>query len=76
MVAENLLRDVLSLPLEDREELFERLRQSIEEDPAALPLTPEQEDELDRRYQASLANPEEGYTLKEVEAMLKARRKP
>jgi putative addiction module component (TIGR02574 family) len=75
MVAYNLLRDVLSLPVADRMELFERLRENLQEDPTALPLTQEQERELDRRYAAYLRNPDEGYSPEEVEAMLEARRK-
>jgi putative addiction module component (TIGR02574 family) len=40
-----------------------------------FPLTPEQAQELDRRYAEFLANPEEGYSLEEVQAMLEARRR-
>jgi putative addiction module component (TIGR02574 family) len=75
MVAPNLLRDVLSLPVADRMELFEGLRQNLQDDPAALALSEEQARELDRRYAAFLGNPDEGNSVEEVEAMLKARRK-
>ena len=75
MVAENLLRNVLSLPVAERMELFERLRENLQDDPAAAPLSKEQERELDRRYAAFLSNPNEGYSIEEVEGMLKARRK-
>jgi putative addiction module component (TIGR02574 family) len=75
MVAQNLLRDVLSLPVADRMELFERLRENLQEDPTALALSEEQARELDRRYAAFLRNPDEGYSIEEVEAMLKARRR-
>ena len=75
MVAENLLRDVLSLPVADRMELFTRLSESLQDDPTVPPLSQGQQGELDRRYAALLKNPDEGYSIEEVDAMLKARRK-
>ena len=76
MVAENLLRDVLSLPMADRMELSTRLCESLQDDPAAPPLSQAQTRELDRRHAMSLLNPDEGYSIEEVDSMLKARSKP
>jgi putative addiction module component (TIGR02574 family) len=75
MVAQNLLRDVLSLPVADRVDLFERLRDNLQVDPAALPLSKSQERELDQRYAAFLRHPDEGHSIEEVETMLAARQK-
>ena len=75
MVAKNLLHDVLSLPVADRMELFTRLCENLQDDPTAPPITESQAVELDRRYSESLKNPEIGYSIDEVEVMLKARRK-
>jgi putative addiction module component (TIGR02574 family) len=76
MVAKNLLHDVLSLPARDRMELFARLSDSLQEDSTFPPLSEPQERELDRRYAEFLKNPDEGYSVEQVDAMLKARRKP
>ena len=56
-------------------ELFALLRENLHDDPAAIPLSSDQELELDRRYAAFQNTPDEGYTDAEVEAMLKLRRK-
>jgi putative addiction module component (TIGR02574 family) len=64
----------MALPAADRIELFERIRESLQNEPEAFPLSPAQEEELRRRYEEFLNDPEEGYSLEEVEAML--RREP
>lgn len=74
MPDETLIRQVLSLPVEDREELLERLQENLQHDPEAMPLSAEQGRELDRRYAESVARPDEGYTLEEVRAMLDRRK--
>ena len=75
MVAKNLLHDVLSLPVADRMELCTRLSENLQAEPLAPPITQDQAVELDRRHVESLENPEVGYSVEEVETMLKARRK-
>jgi putative addiction module component (TIGR02574 family) len=74
MVAENLIRDALSLPADDRMELCTRLCESLQGEPGTPPLSPAQTEELDRRYSSYLRNSDEGYTVEEVDAMLKLRR--
>ena len=73
MAARNLLDDVLALPPADRLELIRRVWDSLLNDPGGLPLTGDLRQELDRRYEDYLANPEEGHTWDEVEAFVKAR---
>lgn len=75
MVAKNLLHDVLSLPVADRMELCTRLSENLQAEPLAPPITQDQAVELDRRHVESLENHEVGYSVEEVETMLKARRK-
>ena len=67
MVAKNLLHDVLALPPADRLELVRQLWDSLLDDPNSLPLTEATRQELDRRYEDYLRNPEEGSTWDEVE---------
>ncbi len=69
MVAKNLLHDVLALPPADRLELVRQLWDSLLDDPKSLPLTDATRQELDRRYEDYLRNPEEGSTWDEVEAL-------
>jgi putative addiction module component (TIGR02574 family) len=73
MVAKNLIDDVLALPPEDRLDLVRRLWDSIREDAALLPLTDDQKQELDRRYDEFLQDPLEGSTWDEVEAFIQAK---
>ncbi len=75
MVFKNLLREVLSLPVDDRMELFTRLSESLQSEPMAPPVSQDLSVELNRRYTESLEKPELGYSIEEVEAMLNARRK-
>jgi putative addiction module component (TIGR02574 family) len=70
MVARNLLADVLALPLADRVELFEHLRDSLRNEPDLDSLTGEQKRMLDERLADFEANPDEGSTWEEVEARL------
>ena len=75
MVAKNLFHDVLSRPVADRMELFTRLSENLQADPMAPQITQDEAVELDRRHVESLENPEAGYSIEEVDAMLKERRK-
>jgi len=70
MVAKNIIDGVLALPPEDRLDLVRRLWDSIREDAVHLPLSDEQKQELDRRYDEFLQDPGEGSTWEEVEAFV------
>jgi putative addiction module component (TIGR02574 family) len=67
MIPDKLLCEVLALPVEDRLELFEHLRENLEHEPAAFPISDEVGRELDTRCAEFLAAPEEGLTLRELE---------
>lgn len=68
MVKQSLLSDALALPPADRLELMERLRDSLQQDPEAFPLTERQRTELDRRGAEMDANPQLGSSWEEVKA--------
>jgi putative addiction module component (TIGR02574 family) len=70
MVARNLLADVLALPLADRMELFEHLRENLRNEPDLDPLTDDQARMLEERLDDYEANPNEGSTWEEVEARI------
>jgi len=72
MVAKNLLESVLALPVEDRMELLERLRENLRNDPALLPLTPEHQKILDERLTEFEGSPDEGSSWEEVEARIRS----
>ena len=73
MVAKNLLKYALAMPADDRLELARRLWDSLIEDPASLPLTDAERQELDRRYKDFLETPDEGSSWEEVEAYVRQR---
>ena len=73
MVAKNLINDVLALPPTDRLELVHRLWDSLREDAVHLPLTNDQREELDRRYDEFLQDPTEGSSWAEVEDYVRAK---
>lgn len=52
--------EIFELPAEERIELAQQLWDSVIEHPEALPLTDAQREELDRRWHAFQANPDEG----------------
>jgi putative addiction module component (TIGR02574 family) len=67
-----LLEELLELSPEERIELAEELWASIE--PQDMPpLTPEQKEELDRRYTEHLRDPGRALTWEDVKARLLAR---
>ena len=70
MVARNLLADVLALPLADRVELFEHLRDNLRNEPDLDPLTEEQKRILEERLAEYDADPDEGSSWEEVEARI------
>ena len=68
MVAKNLLAEVLALPLADRKESFEHLRENLRNEPDLDPLTDEQKRIFEERLDDYEANPNGGSTWEEVEA--------
>ena len=57
MVRQELKDEILNLPIEDRMDLMEDLRQSIEGEEPYFELTPEQRKELERRIEECKTNP-------------------
>jgi putative addiction module component (TIGR02574 family) len=73
-VKQELVAEILALPVEDRMRLVEAIWDSILVAPEALPLTEWQKEELDRRLDDLEKNPEAGLTLQEVFARIRAAR--
>jgi putative addiction module component (TIGR02574 family) len=69
-MATNPLSEILKLSVAERIQLVEDIWDSIAADPDALPLTPEQREELDRRLADADADPGEGRPWSEVKARL------
>jgi putative addiction module component (TIGR02574 family) len=63
---QDLVAEILELPLEDRLLLVEAIWDSISILPEAIPLTSWQREELDRRLTEYEANPDSGITMEEV----------
>jgi putative addiction module component (TIGR02574 family) len=72
MVAKNLLHDALALPAADRQELAERLLESLRDDPEAGALTAAQRALLDQRLAEMDSDPDDDMSLDEVDAKLRA----
>jgi putative addiction module component (TIGR02574 family) len=70
MVARNLLNDVLALPVEERLEFFEGLRQNLLNEPGLHVLTEDERQVLDARLADYESNPADGSPWEEVEARL------
>lgn len=68
---QELVAEILALPLTDRVRLVEAIWDSITAVPEALPLTQWQKEELDRRLAEYEADPDSGATLEEVFARLR-----
>ena len=68
---QELVAEILSLPVEDRVRLVEAIWDSISAVPEALPLTEWQKEELDRRLDDLERNPDAGSTLEEVFARIR-----
>jgi putative addiction module component (TIGR02574 family) len=68
---QELVAEILALPVEDRVRLVEAIWDSISAVPEALPLTDWQKEELDRRLDDLEKNPEAGSTLEEVFARIR-----
>jgi putative addiction module component (TIGR02574 family) len=68
---QELVAEILALPVEERVRLVEAIWDSISAVPEALPLTQWQREELDRRLAEFEADPEAGSTLEEVFARIR-----
>ena len=68
---QELIAEILALPVPERVRLVEAIWDSISAVPEALPLTEWQKEELDRRLAEFEANPEAGSTLEEVFARIR-----
>jgi putative addiction module component (TIGR02574 family) len=68
---QELVAEILALPVEERVRLVEAIWDSISAAPEALPLTQWQREELDRRLAEFEAGPEAGSTLEEVFARIR-----
>lgn len=66
-----LVAEILALPLEERVEFVEAIRDSISSVPEALPLTEWQKEELDRRLAEYESDPDAGSSLEEVFARVR-----
>lgn len=71
-----VLKNVLSLSVEDRLELIEEIWDSLVATPEAIPLTDAQRKELARRRRAHARNPSAAKSWGEVRAKLAHRRLP
>ena len=69
-----VLKDALSLSVEDRLELIEELWDSLAATPEAIPVTEAQRTELARRRRAHARNPSAAKSWEEVRAKLARRR--
>jgi putative addiction module component (TIGR02574 family) len=74
MSKEQLLIEILRLPLEERRELIAQATDSLSESVPDFAMTPELSAELDRRHADMLAHPERESPWEEVSARLKARK--
>jgi len=68
---QELVAEILALPVMDRVRLVEAIWDSISAVPEALPLTEWQKQELDLRLAEYEADPDSGSTLEEVFARLR-----
>lgn len=68
---QDLVAEILALPVEDRVRLVEAIWDSISAVPEALPLTEWQKQELDHRLDDLEKNPDAGSTLEEVFARIR-----
>ena len=68
---QELVTEILALPVADRVRLVEAIWDSISAIPEALPLTDWQKEELDRRLAEFEADPDAGSTLEEVFARIR-----
>jgi putative addiction module component (TIGR02574 family) len=68
---QELIAEILALPVAERMRLIEAIWDSIAAAPEALPLAQWQKDELDRRLAEIEADPDSGASLEEVFARIR-----
>jgi len=68
---QELVAEILALPVPERVRLVEAIWDSISAVPEALPLTDWQKEELDRRLAEFEADPDAGSTFEEVFARIR-----
>ncbi len=68
---QELVAEILELPIEERIKLLEAIWDSISVLPDAIPLTTWQREELDRSLAEYEANPDSGITMQDVFARLR-----
>ena len=68
---QDLVAEILALPVDDRVRLVEAIWDSISAVPEAITLTDWQKQELDRRLAEYEADPDAGSTLEEVFARIR-----
>lgn len=68
---DNLVAEILELPVAERVRIVEAIWDSISAVPEALPLTQWQREELDRELAEYEADPESGSSLEEVFARIR-----
>ena len=68
---QNLVAEILELPLNERVKLVDAIWDGISAAPEALPLTRWQREELDQRLAEHEADPYSGSTLEEVFARIR-----
>lgn len=73
MSAEALIEEARKLSVADRIRIAEEMWDSVSEEQANLPLTVEQQDELDRRISDLEANPNAGSSWQDVRARLESK---
>ena len=73
MTRAELFEQAKELPLAERIELLNQIRETIEDEGYDPDLTPEQLEELDRRAEEASRNPESGIPWEQVRADLKKR---
>jgi putative addiction module component (TIGR02574 family) len=71
---QDLVAEILALPVDERVRLVEAIWDSISAVPEALPLTDWQREELDRRLAELEADPNTGSSLEEVFARIRRAR--
>lgn len=77
MSKEQLLAEILRLPVSERRGLVEQAIDSFEGDSVPDPaMTPELRTELDRRYANLLAHPDDEVSWDEVSRKMKSRTRP
>ena len=67
------LSEILRLPVSERIDLVQQIWDSVAADADAVPVTPEQREELDRRLKEHEENPQDVVEWDEVEKRIRSR---